>query len=147
MLCFSKTSSDLLDKRGTMMQTVVILMCVLGYSLTAPAPEQGSNEQRAAHAHTALQLMELHWMKNHLQQQGLINNNKPVLPPRGRGSVMEGQPQFGGSNPPDSNPAGPADLLNSDEVEESEGGGAPASEPADDPIINAPLNAPALPFQ
>ncbi|KAK2909120.1 hypothetical protein Q8A67_004957 [Cirrhinus molitorella] len=53
------------------MKAVVFLMCLLGSSLAAPAPDSGSNEQAIiGHANTALQLMELYRMLGHLRQQG-----------------------------------------------------------------------------
>ncbi|XP_016088822.1 enamelin [Sinocyclocheilus grahami] len=53
------------------MKVLAFLMCLLGSSLAAPAPDSGSNEQAIiGHANTALQLMELYRMLGHLQQQG-----------------------------------------------------------------------------
>ncbi|XP_050984811.1 enamelin isoform X2 [Labeo rohita] len=52
------------------MKAVAFLMCLLGSSLAAPAPDSGSNEAIIGHANTALQLMELYRMLGHLQQQG-----------------------------------------------------------------------------
>ncbi|KAK9981281.1 hypothetical protein ABG768_000834 [Culter alburnus] len=53
------------------MKAVALLMCLLGSSLAAPAPDSGSNEQAInSHANTALQLMELYRMLGQLRQQG-----------------------------------------------------------------------------
>ncbi|KTF80265.1 hypothetical protein cypCar_00011006 [Cyprinus carpio] len=53
------------------MKAVAFLMCLLGSSIAAPAPDSDSNEQAIiSHANTALQLMELYRMFGHLRQQG-----------------------------------------------------------------------------
>ncbi|KAK7161451.1 hypothetical protein R3I94_004209 [Phoxinus phoxinus] len=53
------------------MKAVALLMCLLGSSLAAPAPDSGSNEQAIiSNANTALQLMELYRMLGQMRQQG-----------------------------------------------------------------------------
>ncbi|XP_077103074.1 enamelin [Siphateles boraxobius] len=53
------------------MKAVALLMCLLGSSLAAPAPDSGSNEQAInSHTNTALQLMELYRMLGQMRQQG-----------------------------------------------------------------------------
>ncbi|XP_039504432.1 enamelin [Pimephales promelas] len=52
------------------MKAVALLMCLLGSSLAAPAPDSSSNEQVASHANTAVQLMELYRLIAQMRQQG-----------------------------------------------------------------------------
>ncbi|XP_059409276.1 uncharacterized protein LOC132143143 isoform X3 [Carassius carassius] len=125
------------------MKALAFLMCLLGSSIAAPAPDSGSSEQAInGHANTALQLMELYRMFGHLQQQAApaapapVNAQSQVSPqapqqgyflnpalfaPRGDESDEEGAPQFRGFYPPyGSQPAQPAAPLNSDEAEGAE---------------------------
>ncbi|XP_059409277.1 uncharacterized protein LOC132143143 isoform X4 [Carassius carassius] len=124
------------------MKALAFLMCLLGSSIAAPAPDSGSSEAINGHANTALQLMELYRMFGHLQQQAApaapapVNAQSQVSPqapqqgyflnpalfaPRGDESDEEGAPQFRGFYPPyGSQPAQPAAPLNSDEAEGAE---------------------------
>ncbi|KAL7855561.1 hypothetical protein AOLI_G00191650 [Acnodon oligacanthus] len=148
------------------MKAVVFLMCFVGYTAAAPAPESGSQEQQiAAHAHTALQLMELYRLYGHLQHQvqaqpaqapqpGFLVNH-PALHPREDDSDEEAQPQHVGAFYPPYGypavpgapavPAAPATPPNSDEAEEAEGAeaaeaeGAEAAEAEAEPVSEAPV--------
>ncbi|XP_051560020.1 uncharacterized protein LOC127444602 [Myxocyprinus asiaticus] len=64
------------------MKAFAFLMCLLGSSLAAPAPDSGSNEEGIIrHANTALQLMELYRMLGQLRQQGFGAVASPAQQP------------------------------------------------------------------
>ncbi|XP_062333368.1 enamelin [Osmerus eperlanus] len=134
-----------------MMKPVVFLMCLLGSTFAAPAPESGSNEQVAAHANMALRMMEFYRMYGSLQQQGVGAAGNPAFPavpgnaaaapppsffmppPMPAGSDEEGAPQYayGYGLPAGAAPAAP---LNSDEVgEDAAGAEAEAAEAEAEP--------------
>ncbi|XP_029916764.1 enamelin [Myripristis murdjan] len=146
------------------MKPVVFMMCLLGVTLAAPAPDGITNEQAAAHANEALRWMEMYRL---FQQQGAAGN--PFLPaagamvdaaqaqpvnappaPAGDVSDEETVPQVGSFGPA-------ATPLNSDEVDDEEeaapavAAGAPAEpaavpDPAAAVVVEAPVDvAPAAP--
>ncbi|XP_051559190.1 enamelin [Myxocyprinus asiaticus] len=78
------------------MKAFAFLMCLLGSSLAAPAPDSGSNEEGiTGHANTALQLMELYRMLGQLQQQGFGAVASPAQQPAAPAAPapVDAQPQ------------------------------------------------------
>ncbi|XP_051993833.1 uncharacterized protein LOC127651839 [Xyrauchen texanus] len=69
-------------RERNIMKAFAFLMCLLGSSLAAPAPDSGSNEEGIiSHANTALQLMELYRMVGQLRQQGFGAVASPAQQP------------------------------------------------------------------
>lgn len=150
------------------MQAILVMMSLLGCSMAAPAPESSSNEQMAAHANTAVQLMELYRM---LGQQGfggvpatgaVAPAEPPMLNTAPQAPFLFSQPAAPlnsdeeGVVPQVAFGAAPAAPINSDEAEgaeeegaEAEAGpeteaGAEGAEPAAEPAAE-PVAEPAAP--
>ncbi|XP_064781931.1 enamelin isoform X2 [Oncorhynchus masou masou] len=142
------------------MISVVLLMCLLGFSLAAPTPDSGSDEV-AAHANEALRWMELYRMYGSLGQLAapaqppMLNapaaapaapaqDPKFFYPPPPMNSDEEAPvPRYGGYGryypyPGQAAPAAQAVPLNSDEVGEDEAATEAEAEPAVDPAAEEP---------
>ncbi|XP_014051040.1 tropomyosin-1, isoforms 33/34 isoform X2 [Salmo salar] len=142
------------------MISVVLLMCLLGFSLAAPTPDSGSDEV-AAHANEALRWMELYRMYGSLGQLAapaqppMLNapaaapaapaqDPKFFYPPPPMNSDEEAPvPHYGGyvryyPYPGQAAPAAPVLPLNSDEVGEDEAAAEAEAEPAVDHAAEEP---------
>ncbi|KAK6325036.1 hypothetical protein J4Q44_G00043780 [Coregonus suidteri] len=146
------------------MISVVLLMCLLGYSLAAPAPDSGSDEQVAAHANEALRWMELYRMYGSLGQQAAPVQPSMLNGPAAAPAAPAQAPNFFYPPPPPMNsdeeapaprygfyggyypypgqaaPAAPAVPLNSDEVGED----AVAAEAEAEPAVDHAAEEPAV---